>query len=913
LKQPRQNLWSIAAVGTLSMTAIAACSSDAAERAADAASARTPNVGVDPRALDESTDARARVAELRCRFRHAGDSGESWFGRPSDAAVRPSQAVIGEGVVSRFELAETRVRPELTPELVRRPARTARVTLPSRANDAVRVDDDRSHRSIAFTLVGTRDVPVVVGGGIALYANAYQGVADVVHRVSAEGTEDYVVFERPPASEALEYTVDVSNVAGLRLVSNALEFLDERGTPALRVPPPFVVGADGARHEATLAVVGCEYDSSAAAPWGREITRPRASSCAVSVRWDVRGVAYPAIVDPAWNSTGSMVSTHMLHTATLLANGKVLIVGGRDATSTDYSAELFDPTTATFAATGFPKQARFSHTATLLPSGQVLVAGGEGTSFGAYLSSAEVFDPTSGTFASTGSMSARRAYHTATLLASGIVLVAGGANGTTTVVAGAELFDPKKGTFSAAGSLVTARGGHTATVLGSGKVLVAGGNDGSVALSSGELFDPTASLGVGRFTATGAMARGRTFHSSTYLPSGKVLVSGGVVATLAQNELFDPAGAGTFSLAGLPVTSRQHHIAVALPSGGVLLVGGSDGAKSLSSAELSDAAGAAFKATKLMAYPRQDAAGTLLGPGTVLVAGGQFTGTGGLGPTATAEVFTLGKGAVCTSGLDCDSGLCDGGICCAAACSPSTCMKCVAGTGACAPVLGGDDPDTCTGKKTCDAAGACTSRLGETCAKGADCVSGLCVDSVCCNTSCDAPCDSCNVPGSLGTCVAALAGATGSPACPGSLLCDGASPACPTSCTGDAQCSSGNQCNPVSHACVGGSTCDGAHTTTSATGAKQDCSPYTCDSNGTCRQFCASQADCVGPTICNSDGRCTPGPVGASDSGGGGCAIARRGAKEPEPLVLGALLLGLLGVSARARARRGRRSGAQAR
>jgi hypothetical protein len=121
------------------------------------------------------------------------------------------------------------------------------------------------------------------------------------------------------------------------------------------------------------------------------------------------------------------------HTSTLLSNGKVLIAGGTDDMMALANAELYDPSTETFAATGTMALRRETHTATLLPNGKVLIAGGvtwvidgSGGRAGGSVSSAEYYDPITGNFVPTSSMSAARSGHTATLLTDGTVLITGG-------------------------------------------------------------------------------------------------------------------------------------------------------------------------------------------------------------------------------------------------------------------------------------------------------------------------------------------------------------------------------------------------------------------------------------------------------------------------------------------------------
>ena len=254
-------------------------------------------------------------------------------------------------------------------------------------------------------------------------------------------------------------------------------------------------------------------------------------------------------VSETFSTLPMMTTARIFHTATLLPNGKVLIAGGfgvlnKNSTITN-TAELFDPASETFTELPPMTATRGFHKATLLPDGRVLVVGGI-ASDATNLNTAELFDPNAGTFVPlSNTMTAARLLCTLTPLPNGKILIAGGAAAAT-----AELFDPGSQTFMAISPLNSTRTGHTATLLPSGKVLIAGGvtNSGTI-LETAELFDPA----LGTFTSlsptalptgdglAGRMNSRRGYHTATLLSNGKVLLAGGLTNNGATNsaELFD--------------------------------------------------------------------------------------------------------------------------------------------------------------------------------------------------------------------------------------------------------------------------------------------------------------------------------------------------------------------------------------
>ena len=334
-----------------------------------------------------------------------------------------------------------------------------------------------------------------------------------------------------------------------------------------------------------------------------------------------------------FKADGSMTTARYQHTATLLKDGTVLLVG----TPGLNTAEKYDPGTGKFTAiTGKMNIDRDSHTATLLNNGLVLIAGGTDVyNNNAALATAELFDPGTGIFTLTGSMTVARTGHNATLLADGKVLITGG----NTLVA--ELFDPGTGTFTpTTGKLLTARTKDTATLLPNGKVLITGGLAANAALATAETYDPTTES----FSATtGTMAVARNYHTATLLTtgpnSGKVLIAGGNSKN-AVAELYDSA-IGTFSTTGTMLSTRQRHTATALSDGTVLFAGGSEfdsNVDILTAAEIFDpntGTSGTFTGTGGLLTPRIVHTATLLKDGTVLVTGGLNVA----GTLATAELY----------------------------------------------------------------------------------------------------------------------------------------------------------------------------------------------------------------------------------------------------------------------------------
>ena len=250
------------------------------------------------------------------------------------------------------------------------------------------------------------------------------------------------------------------------------------------------------------------------------------------------GLTTAELYDPA---TGTFAQTGNLNhgrdeliTATLLKNGKVLVTGGLDSNGKMMSsAELYDPATGTFSETGSMNETRTNHSATLLPDGRVLILAGGIADFGnepnIVRSTAELYDPATGKFTMTGGLATARYKHGAVLLPNGKVLIVGGSDTRQLggLITGAEMYDPATGRFSPAGNLNFGRYKveNTVFLLPSGKVLVAGGSDKT------ELYDPATKIFS---TVPGSVTHAHFFQGGTLLKDGSVLLTGGYSTSFAS-------------------------------------------------------------------------------------------------------------------------------------------------------------------------------------------------------------------------------------------------------------------------------------------------------------------------------------------------------------------------------------------
>ena len=243
--------------------------------------------------------------------------------------------------------------------------------------------------------------------------------------------------------------------------------------------------------------------------------------------------------------TGQLNVERRSHTATLLENGKVLIVGGDNQNGIVSQAEIFDPVSQTSALAAALITPRTDHSAIRLSDGRVLVIGGRDQT--ASLQSTEFYNPLTTSFIAGPSMMRARRGHTATILANDKILVTGG-----DLFGSAEIYDPVTQSFSlVTGSLITPRKFHSAILLQNGQVMIVGGvNAQEAVLNTAEVFDPASQT---FYLPPTDMQTARAFATLKLLSDGKVQIIGGD-AELSM-EVLDPRDGIFIAKALLPPNS----------------------------------------------------------------------------------------------------------------------------------------------------------------------------------------------------------------------------------------------------------------------------------------------------------------------------------------------------------------------
>ena len=271
------------------------------------------------------------------------------------------------------------------------------------------------------------------------------------------------------------------------------------------------------------------------------------------------------------------------HTAVRLSNGKVLVAGGQhesnDNSVSSYvtnSAELYDPATNQWTLAAAMTYERSNHTAVLLNTGKVLVIGGVTNGNGSYHKSCEIYDPESDSWTITDSMNDRRSRHYSIKLESGKVLTAGGFTTSSTYGSTntAEIYNPENNTWQTIGSMTKKRADVAAVLLDDGTVFTAGGYSPSYDGTdlTAEIFNPD-NNSFSLVTVDLVYSR-KGYHTITKLNDGRVLITGGWLPPPddKKTEIYDPF-TGLFSPAEPLLEERRDHSAVNLNDGRVLVVG----------------------------------------------------------------------------------------------------------------------------------------------------------------------------------------------------------------------------------------------------------------------------------------------------------------------------------------------------
>ncbi len=476
------------------------------------------------------------------------------------------------------------------------------------------------------------------------------------------------------------------------------------------------------------------------------------------------GLAFPVAVDPIWRNAGSLITARGDHAAAALANGSIVISGGAPEGVTPLSSAEIWTAAAGWSSASNMIEARFAHTLTSMNNGKLLAVGGAAAG-GLLATSSEVYTPGAGAGAWGTQVTAGftpRSNHAASMLSTGFVVVTGGSSALTS----AQIYSATANTWATAGTLNTGRALHASVVLAGDKVLVMGGRPVTTPLASVEVWNGTTT-----WTAKHDMNTPRAELAAVLLPTGKVLVVGGRGGTgggsgvaLATAEVYDPA-----------------------------LDQWTDVLNTMSSLRIRP------QAVVIQPTVAGDTAKVLVtGGGTTLAAPNQFTATADLYDPATNRFVPAESMVTPRSNFT---------------------LTAVLPNATAAVAAGGATPMAAASVRTSTSEifDPLARRAGDICTAATDCLSNVCTDSHCCDTTCTGQCSACDVAGSEGTCSAVTLSPPhgGRTACANNFAC--VSGACATTCASDTQCKpgyfcGGNQCllkgqPSASFSCTGSNQC----------------------------------------------------------------------------------------------------------
>ncbi len=683
------------------------------------------------------------------------------------------------------------------------------ITLPATGSAPLRLElPGQKDFWVEIKGAGANDVSgEVVNGAVVLHDVGKD--LDVVHVAEPGRTEEIRVLRSARASATARYAMHLGpGVGAVRARGGRFEVLDRAGSVRLASAPVFAVDAKGTRRDATIRAEGA------------------GSGWSLTTLVDVSGLVYPVAVDPVWTATDTLQPGMVLHRATRLKDGRVLLVGGQTPTEIyTAGAQIYDPLADSWGPALSMKTPRRYHSVELLQDGKVLVAGGE-TTGGTLPPSSEVYDPATGQWTTTNAqVYAGRTNQVSGLLGDGRVLMAGGFNGGN--LSTAEIYDPATNGWAAATSMPEARSRAASIAMPSGRVLVVGGHDGTgtVVLDTAVLYDSV----TDKWLSAGTMSSPRyDTMGIVLLPSGKVLIAGGdkdlSADGLATAEIYDPVANSWSSVKPM---SRPRGLEtfrmVLLASGKVLATGGYSNAYGWAAAltgEIYDPSLDSWATTVSMSWPHLWGTATSLGDGRVLYAGGDdFGGVSGYAQCEIFDLFSVGE--TCTSSIECKSEHCIDGVCCDTACT-GQCQSCnePGKAGTCSPHAGSpiSGRPSCTGSGTacegyCDGvASTCTYPDASTPCRAASCTNGVATSAATCNGS--------------GTCPVVTQSC-------GYYVCSGS--ACGTTCASDTDCTALAYCDAT--ACkqrkVQGDSC----------GRAGECASGQCVDGRCCNVACTGQCE----------------------------------------------------------------------